>query len=286
MNWLFSLYLGTTVFGVGVLVVDLLGLLGHDQGQTDADTAGSDSADDAGPDTADAGAGADDADSAGSDDAPGDDIEADAGYDTVNPDVAGPDDAEAASDNIDNADDGDYASHADAGSHPPTAFTETAAAHAPTHATPHAVSAVMHDKPGKGNAVLKALSILRSLVYFSAGFGPVGLFAYFSHMSTVYSLLWSVPTGLASVALARGLMRLLRKDVDSTVKEHELLMEHGVVTVSIGKGALGKVRINLGGIYVDRYARARKPDVALPVGSAIYICDIEEDCLIVAQEGE
>lgn len=154
------------------------------------------------------------------------------------------------------------------------------------HDTTHVVSTVMQDKPVQGSMVFKALTLLRSTVYFCAEFGSVALFAWMLKMSPLSSLLWSIPTGIASIVPTRLLMQLFKKEIDSTVKEHELLMEHGVVTVSIVKGEISKVRINLNGHYVDRYAKAKHLNDSIPLGSNIYVCDIEEDYLIVEKEGE
>ncbi len=249
MNWLFSLYLGTTVFGLGVLTIDMLGLLGH-QGQ--ADSAASDNADDADGGDADGADGA----HGGADDSSGDDADGDAGH----------------------SGDSDDAQDADAGH-------DAAHGHELAETGHHEVSAVMHDKTFQGNAMLKTLSLLRTAVYFSAGFGPVGLFAWLTHQGALASILWSVPVGLGTAVITRLLMRLFRKDVDSSVKEDELLLERGQVIVTIGSGELGKVRIHMGDIYVDRFARAKSKEETIPVGVAIRVCDIEEDCLIVEREG-
>ncbi len=271
MSWLFSLYLGSTIFGVGVLIVDLLGLLGHDQSP---DT-GNDSAE-----------GADDAgtEASGTDDSDIIDSDAQSDIDTDSTESA---EADAQPDSGSEASQYD---HAVTETHITDSAAHALMPHGHDHAgegyDTHAVSTVMHDKPVQGSAVFKMLTILRSAVYFCAGFGPVGLFAWLSKMPPLSSLMWSIPTGVASIVLTRLLMRLFKKEIDSTVKEHELLMERGVVTVSIEKGEIGKVRINLGGAYIDRYAKAKNPHDSIPLGSKIYVSDIEEDCLIVEKEGE
>lgn len=272
MSWLFSVYLGSTIFGVGVLLVDILGLLGHEQSP---DSGG------------DAQAGSDEvsAESSGNNDA--DALDSDS-YSDIDTD---------ATDNPESDTQFDASAEASLSSHEVTATHLTdSASHAITshgqdfggagNETAHAVSTVMHDKPIQGSMVFKTLTILRSAVYFCAGFGPVGLFAWLSKLSPISSLMWSIPTGIASIVITRLLMRLFKKEIDSTVKEHELLMEHGIVTVSIEKGEIGKVRINLGSAYIDRYAKAKNPNESIPLGSSIYVCDIEEDCLIVEKEGE
>lgn len=270
MHWLFSLYLGTTVFGIGVLTIDMLGLLDHNG---NADTSDSDTADADG-----------DADSAG---------ESDSDTDGTSSDADGADTSV-----VDHANSGDDAGdsaggHAGASDADHTDSTDDSAAHDAdsTHghehveAGHHAVSTVMHDKAVQGNALLKTISLLRTAVYFCAGFGPVGLFAWLTHQGALASFLWSVPVGLATAIITRLLMRLFKKEVDSSVKEDELLMETGQVIVTIGKGELGKVRVHLGEIYVDRFARAKSKDETIPIGSDIRVCDIEEDCLIVEREG-
>lgn len=246
--------MGTTVFGLGVLTIDMLGLLGH-QGQ--ADSAASDNADDADGGDADGAHG-------GADDSSGDDADGDAGHSGDSDDAQ---DADAGHDAA--------SGHTDDGGH----------GHELVEIGTHAVSTVMHDKTIQGNALLKTLSILRTAVYFSAGFGPVGLFAWLTKQGALASILWSVPVGLATALITRLLMHLFKKDVDSSVKEDELLLERGQVIVTIGRGELGKVRIHMGDIYADRFARAKSKEETIPVGAAIRVCDIEEDCLIVEREG-
>jgi len=122
--WLHGLYLFTTIFGVGVIAVDMLGLLGTGDANADGDGDGG---------------GADGEDAGG---------------------------------------DGDGGAH-----------------------TP----------------VLSVLRYLRLAVYFSLGFGPLGLVAEATGSGGLSRLLWSVPGRLAAGFLARLFFRFQQQDVDSSV---------------------------------------------------------------------
>lgn len=71
-------------------------------------------------------------------------------------------------------------------------------------------------------------------------------------------------------------------DLDSTLGEEELLGATGEVTVSIGKGKLGKVRLRTAGPYVDRFAQAKDPRKILPAGTLIEVVEIKKDGVVVA----
>ncbi len=130
---------------------------------------------------------------------------------------------------------------------------------------------------------LTVLSGARNIVYFALGFGPAGLFAL-SQMSEPQTLLWSIPVGAVSLAGARMLRRLVRKELDSQISTEELLLEPGKVTVGIAPGELGKVRIHYSGAYVERYARAADPAMRIEAGRSIRVADIGDDCIYVEPE--
>lgn len=224
MTWLLSLYIGATVFGVGVTVIDLLGLLGGESegGDSDSDADG----DLADGDLADGFESADDAGDSG-DDAAGEDTD-DGGEDHSS--IAG------------------------------------------------------HDVRRKRSVVLRIMAGVRALVYFALGFGPVGWFALGSGQTALASIAYAAPVGALVMLGARGLRRLLRSELSSSVKESDLLMERGEVTVTIGPGQLGRVRIKLGGAYIDRYARAQNATSPLAPGTAVRVVDVSDECVYVEQE--
>lgn len=192
--WLHGLYLFTTIFGVGVIAVDMLGLLdtGHDHGAVDG-----------------AADGAADGDGAGGEDA-------------------------------DSAEDG--------GGHTP---------------------------------LLSVLRYLRLAVYFSLGFGPLGLVAEATGRGELSSLLWSVPGGIAAGFLARLFFRFQQEDVDSSVREDELLLERGRVIVPFSSRDMGKVRVKIGQIIVERYALAEDEWESFRTDDRVEIVRVTDACVYV-----
>lgn len=233
MSWLLSVYIGATIFGVGVTLIDLLGLFGGHE----ADHAGA------------------------------------SGHDL--------------------ADHEGFADHAtfghDAETHDAEVRTDTpdsgATPHgADAHGAEHPPSIAGPDRSGGRNALVGLLGALRNLIYFCLGFGPVGLFALATSGSVARALIWSIPIGGAALVGTRALRKFMRRELNSEISSSELLMEHGVVTVSIGAGELGKVRVKLGDLYVDRFARAASASAAIPVGSAVRITEVTDDCIYVEAE--
>jgi membrane protein implicated in regulation of membrane protease activity len=135
----------------------------------------------------------------------------------------------------------------------------------------------------RGSGLVTAMSVVRSVVYFCLGFGPVGLFAMTQYGSPATTLLWSVPVGAVVMVGTRLLRRLASREISSDVSSQDLLMERGVVTVSIGKGQMGKVRVTIGGSYVDWYARC-KGETSLKVGTRIRVVDATDECVYVEEE--
>ena len=178
-----ALYLATTIFGAGVIVVDMLGLIG-------------DTNDDGGVDDDDAG-------------------------------------------------DGDAATH------------------------------------GSGAPLLSFLRYLRTLVYFCAGFGPFGLAAHTFGASTLATLAWAVPGGVGIAVIARAFFRFQQKDVDSTLRDEELLFETAHVTVPISGGNMGKVRIHIGQSVAERYAIADRPEDEFRGDDLVQIVRVTDECVYV-----
>lgn len=233
MGWLLSVYIGATVFGVGITLIDLFGLLGSHDG----DHAGEDS---------------------------GGHVE----------------DGALAEGDLGDHDGGSEPADDDAA--PGEAHDSEALEHG-GEALEHDGSLAGHDRPERRSPVLGILSFLRNIIYFCLGFGPVGWFAVATGNSLLTSLLWSAPS-VGALFGTRALRKFMRRELDSAVKSSELLMEKGEVTVSIGAGELGRVRIKLGEIYVDRFARAATPQTAIHVGTQVRVTDVGDDCVYVEAE--
>ncbi len=246
MSWLLSLYIGATVLGAGVTIIDLLGLIG-----SHSDDAGS--------------SGGHDGDQADGDQADGDQVDGDisggSGHDDISADTT-----------TDVANIAGHESGHDAFAHPST--------------HDHEGSLAGMDRPEKRSFVLASLTLVRSLVYFCLGFGPVGWFALATTARVGESLAWSVPVGVLTVVGTRALRRLMRRELNSEVQTSELLLERGVVTVSIGRAQMGKVRVRLGDIYVERFARSVDPERSIGVGTAVRVTDVSDECIFVGPEDE
>ncbi len=238
MGWLLSLYIATTVFGVGVTFVDLLGGFGaRTEDTSDGEASGGD--DGTGGDEAAAG---DDTDAEGADDSGEADDES-GGEQEAEPDEGAVGDAER-------------------------------------------VSVVAHDRRQRGNAVIRILSVARSVVYFSLGFGPVGLFATLRGEGVGVGLAWSIPVGVAVMIGTRLLRKVLRQEIDSQFRGEDFIMERGKVLVSIGRGQIGKVRINVGGTYADRYAKAKNSEEDIPAGASVRVVDVTDEYIYIEREDE
>jgi len=204
MDWLLSLYIGATVFGAGITLIDLTGAFGGEEADGEGD------ADDFGGET----------DGAEADD---------------------PSDAE------------------------------------------HHPSVLGHDRRTPGDRLLTLFSLIRTLVYFCLGFGPVGWFAVATGEPLGATLAWSIGAGAVVLTGAKVLRRLLRSELSSSVKESDLLLERGTVTVTIMPGQLGKARIKLGNAYIDRYARAKENDARIAPGARVQVVDLGTDGIIVEE---
>jgi membrane protein implicated in regulation of membrane protease activity len=190
VSWLHGLYLFMTVFSVGVMAVDMLGLFGT--GESDSD------------------AGDLSADSASADDASADDTSA-----------------------------------------------------------------------GASSPLLSILRYLRIGIYFALGFGPVGLVAEWTGASVLGSLAWAVPGGVISAYLARLFFRFQQRDVNSQVRESELLLERAQVIVPLSNTNMGKVRIKMGQLVLERYALAEDEWETFNLGDQAEIVRVTDACVYV-----
>ena len=211
-SFLGSLYTGLTIFGGGVLLIDLMGLLG------------------------------------GGDDTEGGD---DGGADM---------DGDAADGSADDADGGAEDANGDEG----------------------AEGRVVGDTSGV--LILSFLRHLRSTVYFSVGCGPTGLVAMWKGHGTVGSLVWAVPTGCVSLIVVRGIMRLITKDTDSTLRTEDILMTKATVLIPVSKGNMGKVRIVTGQFTSEQYALPEHEEESFEAGDTVYVTNVTDECVYIESE--
>lgn len=135
---------------------------------------------------------------------------------------------------------------------------------------------------GSGGApVLSFLRYVRTAVYFCLGFGPFGLASTAFGSGPVGSLIWALAGGSAVAVLARLFFRLQRTDLDSSVKEEELLFEQATVIAPITDGGMGKVRISLGQSVAERYALAENPEERFAVDARVQVAQVTDRCVYV-----
>lgn len=257
MDKLLSLYIACTIFGVGVTIIDMLGILGDLFHGSDHGTDGGDHGDHGG-DHGDHGSDHGDFDM-GHGDHDGDHGD----FDGAHGDHGGDhEDFDAAH----GEHDGDHGDEHSSGEHGEKG------------------SLVSQENYRERNILPRMLTIARSLVYFSLGFGPVGWFALATGRGTASSLAWSIPIGTVALVGGRLLRRIQRSELDSQLTAEDLIMERGEVLVSIGKGQMGKVRIFTESTYAERFARAKNPEESLRAGTKIRIVDVSDECVYVEEE--
>ena len=145
-----------------------------------------------------------------------------------------------------------------------------------------------HDAAGHEDAqdgghapLLSVLRYLRMSVYFALGCGPLGLIAAATGAGALGSLVWAVPGGIIAAVLAHAFFRFQRQDVDSSVRDAELLFERARVIVPLSSQTMGKVRVRLGQSVVERYALAEDEEEAFRTGDVVEIVRVEDDCVHV-----
>jgi hypothetical protein len=162
-----------------------------------------------------------------------------------------------------------------------------------THDTPHSTehtanqqqpSIVGHERRAQRYIGIRALTMLRSLVYFSFGFGPIGWIAFGMSGSALGSLLWSIPAGILFAGGGIALRRIQRSVLDSQIRDEEMLMEKAEVIVPIEAGKIGKVRAVINGMYVERFAKAQEAGDSYAMGATVRIVTIADDFVVVSDE--
>jgi len=132
------------------------------------------------------------------------------------------------------------------------------------------------EKPGI-RILSKLMNALRSAVYFSLGFGPAGLFASFSGLSRTAELIWAFAIGAAMMVLARFIKRLIRRDLDSSIKPDELLQEKGVLLLPLDRGEISKAVVRQYGRETEIFVRCRNSESSIPKGKEIIIEEYDND---------
>jgi hypothetical protein len=131
---------------------------------------------------------------------------------------------------------------------------------------------------GTGIRVVTAImGLLRLAVYFALGAGPTGLFALLTGLSRGQSLLWSLGGGIGIAALTRLLRKFLRRDLDSSIKGEELLMEKALILVPVNPGEIGKALVRRFDREMEIYVRCRNPGAAFPKGAEVQITEYDEN---------
>jgi len=129
--------------------------------------------------------------------------------------------------------------------------------------------------------LLKTLSWLRMVVYFSLGFGVSGLFATFLGESSIATFLWALGLGIAVVMIYKISYKILRQEIDSTVKEDDLWLKTGEVLIPVRQGQLGKVEIKVDHRTVERYCKSFYENEEFKRGDRILIAKVTEECVYI-----
>ncbi len=251
---LLQIYVASTIFAGGVVLLDVAGVLGghHADGLGGHDATGEDFA---GHDLGGQDLGGHDL--AGND-LGGHDLDGDAG----NGSAAGHEGAQA----------DDAGGHDGAASDGQTASAAHAsAAHASAARAPAATVA----------PILSVLAYLRLLVYFCLGFGPAGWAGLAAGWGPLRSLLLAVPVGLLALILARAFFRFQRRDTGAVPAEIDLLREQAEVIVPLDDAIMGKVRVSVGQSVSDLYALASERGRHYERGDVVQIVEVTDDCVHV-----
>ncbi|MDR1506230.1 MAG: hypothetical protein LBI67_03930 [Treponema sp.] len=126
-------------------------------------------------------------------------------------------------------------------------------------------------------AVTAVMGLLRTAVYFSLGFGPTGLFALFRGLSRNQGLFWAVGVGAAVAVLARALRGFIRRDLDSSIKPEEFLMEKAVLLLPMTPGSISRAAVKQYGKETELYVKCRDPRAAMEKGTEVLISDYDNE---------
>lgn len=247
-NTVMQVFIACTVFSVGVVALDFLGILGGHHGDT-ASTAGhidSNSLSHYGEMTAAHDTGA----------------HADTGYDGVDTSHAA-----VAHGDAGQAIDGHVGAGQEAAGH------DTAGDHVASSHTPHVQQ--------NSAPVLSVLAYLRLLVYFCLGFGPSGVAAVVAGLGGLRALLIAAPVGLAALFLAQTFFRFQRHDTGALPESPELLLEQASVIVPLDHSNMGRVRVQQGLSVIEPYALAADEDASFQRGDTVRIIQVTDEYVLV-----
>ena len=145
-------------------------------------------------------------------------------------------------------------------------------------------SYIVDYKRHKSSIVLEFIGLLRTIVYFSAGFGIIGTFALLTGESRISSLLWSIPVGLITVLIFKLFKRIQNKKLDSSFSEKELLHLKGKALLPIEGDAMGKVKINFGSVTLERYAKLAFKNAPVQKGDAIVVSKVDSGVVYIQKQ--
>jgi hypothetical protein len=274
-----AFFIGLAVFGVGVTAVDLIVGFAHSSGHGDS-ADGHDGAD--GSDGHDAD-GSPDADGSGGHDAGGHDA---GGHDAGGHDGHDGHDSEiAAAADYDGSHDGH--AHADTDGHADAAHDGNAHSDGDReggiYRAEHQFSVVAAPDP-KVRAIAKVISWLRGAVYFSAGMGLAGIASLLGGGGGLEAFLWGGAGGAITTAVTYAVRKLARAELDSSIKDDDVLMEIAEVDIPVEKGKMGRAIVRTYGI--ERQITVRSADGSLPIrkGEKVRVVDVVDGCYMVEPE--
>ncbi len=140
-------------------------------------------------------------------------------------------------------------------------------------------------RSGRGGSGLRVASrvasLLRSSVFLALGAGATGLFAGARGLGAPEGAAWAAGAGVLVLAISRIVRRLVRRDLDSSFKSEEFLMEEAVVSIPASPGQMGKAELRKFGADIELYVRSADPSRPLAKGERVRIVDCADECYYV-----
>jgi len=119
------------------------------------------------------------------------------------------------------------------------------------------------------------------LLLFVAGFGIGGYFASSSALGFVLTMLAGTAGGLALAAIGYfGINFFYRRQGDSNIESREYVGLTGTVITSIGAGAVGQVRCQIG-TSTDTFLARAADGTAIPINSVVRVLDMVDSTAVV-----
>jgi hypothetical protein len=75
--------------------------------------------------------------------------------------------------------------------------------------------------------------------------------------------------------------KIQTNELDSQFKKADLIMGRAEVIIKIESGKMGKIRMELGGTIVERFARANNNEESFKTGDKVRIANVLDDVVIV-----